>query len=177
MKFEKYGMKLDDECVFNMREARKAYLAGDKNMALFWYRKNRAEHGLETYFECEYPDPIRFVHPIGCVLGRATYAPHLVCYQGSGVGSDLDGNRPTFTGPCCLFPGSRILGGVTVGKNVLLTANVVVHGNVTIPDNCIVVPAVGVAHDNDDLSEFHTAWVGWEAKPTKRSVAEEFFNV
>lgn len=141
----------------------------DYDQANFLYTKLRRDHGLELFYEVELRKPYKFVHPIGSVLGRAHYAPHMVFYQNVGVGSDLDGNRPVFYGPCVLFPGSRVMGGVRVGRNVFITPGTVVSATeknpITIPDDVVVFQRV-----NDD----GTMGVGW--KPTKRNVRARFFE-
>lgn len=160
----KYRERLDDECVSNMRLARKAFLDGDTDLAYFWYRKNRIDHGLETYYEVDYPQHIKFIHPIGCVLGRATYGDYLVCFQGSGVGSTLDGHRPTLGTDVVLFPGARVLGNTGIGNNVFITANTVVQECI-VPDNSVVF--MGLRADRS----YGAVW-----KPTKHSVRESFFK-
>lgn len=168
----KYGKTLDEEVTANWALAHAYYQMGDLEGALAVYRQNRRDHGVELFYEIPPPDPVRFIHPIGAVLGRANYSPHLVVYQCSGVGSDLDGNRPTFKGPCVLFPGARVLGNANIGSNVFVTANTVIQ-NLTIPDNCVVwqSPFRRGADGFDDLRS------GVLCRPTKRSVIESFFNV
>lgn len=166
---EKYGMRLDEEIVHRWRAAHDFYKIGDTESALDLYRALRRDHGVELFYEIEPPANIRFIHPIGAVLGRATYSSHMVIYQGSGVGSDLDGGRPTFTGPCCLFPGARVLGKTTIGSNVFIQANVVVNGG-EVPDNSVVY-----AHA-PEWRKLGGSILSYDYKPTKRSVIESFFK-
>ncbi len=128
---------LDDEVLENYRYSRELWLSGDKDGALRYYRKNRAEHAVDLFWEIDLHEPTRFIHPIGTVLGRATYGPYLAVYQNVGVGSTLDGERPTFGSGTVLFPGCKILGGAVLGDNVFVSANVVVQGR-TIPSDSIV---------------------------------------
>lgn len=111
--------------------------ASDDRHAEFFYKRLRQEFCIDIIPEIDLPMPFRFVHPLATVLGRATYAPHLVVYQNVGVGSNLRRERPTFTGPCVLFPGAKVLGRSVIGKNVYITANTVVN-DCNAPDNCIV---------------------------------------
>lgn len=177
-----YGYSLDATIADTWRAAHGAYKAGDVATAFNLYKGLRRDHGVELFYEVEPPPSVRFVHPIGAVLGRAAYADHLVVYQCSGVGSDLDGQRATFKGPCVLFPGARVLGNVTVGSNVFITANTVVSGTskhpVNIPDNSVVFGSV-----SQPLELADAEWVladkppfltcAW--RPTKRSVVDVFF--
>lgn len=157
-------MTLDEEIAHEYREMRREFLAGNHATAWYAHRRLRSCHSIELIPEIELREPFRFVHPLGSVLGRATYAPGFVVYHGCGVGSDVDGNRPVFTGPCVMFPGSKVLGKTRIGSNVWITANTVVHGrpdaNAEIPDNVVVFRnANGLA---------------W--KPTTRSVLQRFFS-
>lgn len=176
-----YGYSLDASIADTWRAAHGAYKAGDQATAFNLYRQLRRDHGVELFYELEPPPSVRFVHPIGCVLGRATYASHMVFYQCSGVGSDLDGQRATFKGPCVLFPGARVLGNVTVGSNVFITANTVISGAkrnpVVIPDNSVVFskPHNAVVHTGGGGLHY-SSYNGAAWKPTKRSVIEAFFK-
>lgn len=165
-------MTLDEECRGLYRASREAYLGGDVEKAEELYRRIRAEHGCELFYEVELPGMMRLVHPVGTVLGRATYADWLVVYQGVSVGSTVDGERPTFTGACVLFPGAKVLGNVTVGTNVWITAGTTVQSfggqPVRVPDHSVVFPAVYVRGDGQ-----HALGCGWSQ--TKRSVMHRFF--
>ncbi len=156
-------MRLDDEIVDSWWHANHAYHAGDIKAAEHMYRRLRAEHGIELFYAVQLGLPTKFVHPISTVLGRATYASHLVVYQQVCVGSDVDGGRPTFKGPCVLFPGSKIIGDVTVGSNVWVSPGTMIQALpgklVTIPDNTVVFN-----------------WDGSGVKPTKRDVVGRFFS-
>ncbi len=166
-------MRLDDEIWAFHTYSRDALRRGDPRMAEHWYRKLRAEHCVELIPELELHTPTKFVHPIGSVLGRAAYAPHLVVYQNVGVGSDLNGNRPTFQGPCVLFPGAKVLGKAVIGKNVYITANTVVKG-IVVPDNSVVFPAMMVFGRDQGNGAGNYVTCDW--KPTTRSVIADYFS-
>lgn len=156
-------MNLDDEIYTNWWHANHAYHAGDIPAAEHLYRGLRRDHGVELFYEIQLMKPTRFIHPLGTVLGRATYARNLVVYQGVSVGSTVDHERPVFTGPCVLFPHSGVIGPVTVGKNVWITAGCIVEARpwrpLTVPDNVIVCEERGMLQFRD----------------TSRSVIETFF--
>lgn len=162
-------MRLDDSLVALYRESRAAYLAGDLATAELKWMMLRAG-GCDLFYEVDLPEHLMLVHPIGTVLGRATYADYLAVYQNVGVGSDLDGNRPVFKGPCVMFPGSKVLGRTVIGANVFIQANVVVQ-NCVIPDNSLVY---GHSPEWECLGA-SILTCGW--KPTKRSVIRDVFKV
>lgn len=169
-------MTLDDEILKLYRMARAQFLDGNVRRATELYAEIRQYHACELYYEVELPSILRFIHPLGSVLGRATYADHLVVYQQVSVGSDVDGGRPTFTGPCVLFPGSKIIGNVKVGANVWVTAGTIIEARpghpIAIPDNRVVFPGLNLPLPSDDnqLPKISFDW-----RPTKRSVVERFF--
>jgi len=154
-------MRLDDQCLQLYRLARAAWARGDVEEACRLYGRLRAEHGCELFYEVSLPPVhLMLVHPIGTVLGRATYHDYLCVYQNVGVGSDIDGNRPTIGRGVVLYPGAKVLGNTIIGNNVFITANTVVQ-NVVVPDNSVVFPDVNSCN--------------W--KPTKRDVIRDIFKV
>lgn len=185
--------RLDDAALRLYREARALWLSGWTDEAKHGsqvlmrktaddlYRHLRRDHGCEIYYEVELPplaadgrETVRLVHPVGAVLGRATYAPGLVVYSGVNVGSSVDGEKPVFKGPCVLFPGAKVLGNVTVGANVWITAGTVVQsfsgigGHVTLPANSIIFHSVWSHGDGEQP-------FGISYRSTKRSVMARFF--
>jgi len=165
--------RLDDEIARLYRRSRELYLVGRVEEAEIIYRSLRRDHSVELYFEVDLPVVMRLVHPLGTVLGRATYAPGLVVYQGVSVGSTVDGERPTFTGPCVLFPGASVIGPVTVGKNVWITAGTRVEAR---PGKSLVVPDDSVVFHGTDVKREWYVRPGLLAKRTKRSVMERYFR-
>lgn len=133
---------LDERAWENYWASHCAWRSGDLEAAFHLYKNLRAEHSLEVFYEVELKRPTRFVHPLGTVLGRAEYAEHFVVYQGVSVGSTVDNERPRFTGPCVMFPHSGVIGPVTVGKNVWITAGTIVEAlprrGISIPDGVVV---------------------------------------
>jgi len=167
-----YGKNLDADVAELWRQSHELYRAGYVTAAYKIYRELRRDHGVELFYEIEPPPHVRFVHPIGCVLGRAQYGSHNVFYQCSGVGSDLDGNRPTLGDGVVLFPGARVLGRATVGSNVIITANTVVQDCV-VPSNVIVYSAPSYVQITGGRA---ITLIGCSWRSTKRNVIEEFFK-
>lgn len=157
-------LNLDQQVVDLYRNSRAAYHRGDIASAHEFYRRIRAEHGAELFWAVELPEIWRCVHPLGSVMGRAAYADFFCFYQGCYVGSTMDDERPTFTGPCVMLPRSAVLGPVVVGKNVWITAGTTIQARpgerVEIPDNVTVWPS----------------GYGYAVKSTERIVKERFFS-
>lgn len=165
-------MNLDDQIYEDWLHANHAWHMGDISAAEHIYKRLRSENCIELFYEVQLVPPVKFCHPLGTVLGRATYAPHLVCYQGVSVGSTVDHERPTFLGPCVLFPHSGVIGPVTVGKNVWITAGTIVEarsggGRVHLPDNSVVFRS-GPSFSNPTDR--------WGHKQTTRSVLDTYFS-
>ena len=115
-------------------------MSGPTPLAEKSYALNKALHGLDAFYEVELPDVFAVVHPVGTVLGRATYGDYFCAYQNVSVGADLDGNHPVFGEGVVLYGGSRIVGKVIVGNNCFVSAGTSVvtsrHGpKVAFPEN------------------------------------------
>jgi len=140
-------------------------MSGPTPVAEKSYALNKALHGLDAFYEVELPDVFAVVHPVGTVLGRATYGDYFCAYQNVSVGADLNGNQPFFGKGVVLYGGSRIVGNVTVGNNCFVSAgtSVVTASNrpkVVFSENRTVFGP----HPND-----HT-------RPTQRNVIKDIFR-
>ncbi len=108
----------------------------DRDIAERAYLLNKALHGLEAYFEICLPDQFLFVHPVGTVLGRASYGTGFTVYQNCSVGSNLTGEYPVIGDNVAMFSGSRLIGQCVVGGNVMIAAGTTVL-NSDVPANTI----------------------------------------
>ncbi len=99
---------------------------------------NKALHGLDLFYSVRLPEVFLFIHPVGTVLGNATYGNHLVVYQNVSVGATEDNRYPCFEGGTVLFSRAAVIGGVRVGPDVVFGANAFVLG-AEVPANSIVV--------------------------------------
>ncbi|RJG23851.1 serine acetyltransferase [Massilia cavernae] len=82
---------------------------------------NKALHGCDIYYEVDLPSIFLLVHPLGTVLGRASYSDYLVVYQRVGIGSNHD-IYPTLGAHLTLRPGSSVLGECKVGNYCSIAA-------------------------------------------------------
>lgn len=98
---------------------------------------NKVMHGVDLYPHVNLPEVFLLVHPLGTVLGRATYGNFLVVYQGVTVGS-TGTEYPVFGEGTVLFSGAKVLDAVKSGRNVVYGANTMIIGGVVPPDSLVV---------------------------------------
>jgi len=111
---------------------------GDPDLAASLFLLNKALHGCDLYYAVRLPDIFLLIHPLGTVLGNASYGDYFVAYQNCGVGAVEDGTYPTFAGENVLFARSAVLGACNVGRNVIVGANAFLL-NTDVPDDRVVV--------------------------------------
>ncbi len=100
------------------------------------YYLNRALNSLDLYYEVKMPEIFFLDHPLGSVLGRATYGNGFSFCQQCTVGSNKN-VYPKLGTNVILFSGSKILGNCTIGDNVLISSNTLVM-DIDIPDFSLV---------------------------------------
>ncbi|MDG2242644.1 MAG: hypothetical protein P8L66_04020 [Rhodospirillaceae bacterium] len=123
------------------------------------YALNKALHGFDAFYEVNLPDVFAVVHPVGTVLGRATYGNYFCAYQNVSVGADLEDNHPIFGEGVVMYGGSRVIGKTTVGDNCLLSAGTTLLG--------------------DDVPSNHVAFgqhPNIETKPTRHNIITDIFK-
>ncbi|HEX3871956.1 MAG TPA: hypothetical protein VHV77_16035 [Pirellulales bacterium] len=90
------------------------------------YALNKALHALDAYYEVQLPDVFAVQHPVGTVLGRATYADYFLCYHNCTVGANLDNDYPAFGRGVVMYGGSRVIGNTAVGDNSFVSTGAIV---------------------------------------------------
>lgn len=98
---------------------------------------NKIMHGIDLYYSVPMPNIFMLVHPIGTILGKASYEDYLVIYQNVTVGADTD-IYPRFGKEVILYSRSSVLGDCNIGNNVILAANSFLI-NTAVSDNTVVV--------------------------------------
>jgi serine O-acetyltransferase len=102
------------------------------------YALNKALHALDAFYEVELPDVFAVQHPVGTVLGRATYSDYFICYHNCTVGANLDDDYPAFGRGVVMYGGSRVIGKTVVGDNSFVsTGAIVVDGGKYGPDSVL----------------------------------------
>jgi serine O-acetyltransferase len=82
---------------------------------------NKALHGCDIFYEIALPSIFLLVHPLGTVLGRASYQDYLLVYQRVSIGSNRD-IYPQLGRYVTLRPGSSVLGQTRVGDHCSVAA-------------------------------------------------------
>ncbi len=102
------------------------------------YALNKALHALDAFYEVELPDVFVLQHPVGTVLGRATYSDFFICYHNCTVGANLDNDYPSFGRGIVMYGGSRVIGKTAVGDNTFVsTGAIVIDGGKLEPDSVL----------------------------------------
>jgi len=86
------------------------------------YLLNKALHGIDAFYEVELPKIFLFIHPLGTVLGRASYSDYMVVYQRCGIGTNNE-SSPRIGKYLTLHPGSSILGDSNIGDNCSIASD------------------------------------------------------
>lgn len=100
------------------------------------YYLNKILNSLDLYFEVELPDIFSLGHPVGSVMGRASYSNFFCFSQNCTVGNNKN-IYPTFGKNVVLFSGVTVIGNCNIGENCLISANTYIK-DTDIPSNSIV---------------------------------------
>ncbi|MFC1679392.1 serine acetyltransferase [Elusimicrobiota bacterium] len=98
-------------------------LEEDSPLAAKTFLLNKCLHGLDVFYKVRLPRAFLFVHPIGTVLGNASYGDFFCVYQNCTVGSKHDGTYPTFGKNVTLYSGASAIGDCEIGDDVIFAAN------------------------------------------------------
>lgn len=92
----------------------------DEVLASKIYVLNKALHSVDIFYQVEMPDIFLLVHPVGTVLGRATYKDYFVAYQRVTIGGNTNLEYPNLGEGLAVYGGSAIIGDCTISDNVLV---------------------------------------------------------
>jgi serine O-acetyltransferase len=98
---------------------------------------NKILHGLDLFYSVSMPDVFMLVHPVGTVLGHASYQDYLVDYQNCTIGAVTD-VYPKFGTGTILYSRTSVLGNCRLGDDVVLAANCMIV-NFEVPPSTMVV--------------------------------------
>lgn len=102
------------------------------------YLLNKTLHGIDALFSVELPRHFSFTHPLGTVLGRASYGDFFAVYQGCTVGSTSVERYPSLGTGVVMYANSSVIGACKIGENVVIGAGALVI-ETDIPSNTVVL--------------------------------------
>ena len=103
---------------------------------------NKVMHSLDCFYSIKLPEIFLFVHPVGSVIGNASYKNYFAVYQNCTVGSTEFGRYPEFDEGVVLYSGASVLGSCAVGKNVVFGAGTLLV-NSQVDDNVLFLGKPG----------------------------------
>lgn len=101
------------------------------------YYLNKILHSCDIYPPVKLPDIFFLEHPLGTVLGRATYGNNFFAMQGCTVGGNKYLKYPKIGSNVRMYSNSKIIGDSNIGNNVQVGANTYIK-DTDIPDNALV---------------------------------------
>ena len=124
------------------------------------YYLNKAMHGVDWYHQIELPQIFFAEHPVGTVLGRATYSDYFFFYQSCTVGGNK-GQYPTFGAFVTMYSGSKVLGKAHIGSHCVISANTYIKDE-SIPGYSVVFgqsPDLTIKqYSEDEFVQFQLPW-------------------
>lgn len=109
---------------------------GNHDLSTKIYYLNKVMNCVDWYYEISLPEIFCAEHPIGSVMGRATYSNKFFFYQGCTVGGS-NGKYPVLGENLIMYSNTTILGDSHIGSNVVLSSGTLIV-NEEIPENSIV---------------------------------------
>lgn len=77
---------------------------------------------VDLFYQVDLPDVFMFDHPLGAIMGRASYSNYFTFSQGCTVGNN-NGAYPVFGESVFMLSNSKVIGNCHVGDNVIVAAN------------------------------------------------------
>ena len=129
----------------------------NENLASKIFLLNKMMFGVDAFYKITLPTHFLFIHPIGTVLGNATYGDYFVIYQNVTIGSKIDGVYPQLSGKNVIYSGASVIGGAKVGFGSTIGASALVVGN-DVPENTTIVGHPGnlkIIRNNNPIIEHY----------------------
>ena len=101
------------------------------------YYLNKIMNACDLFYAIELPDFFMLEHPVGSVMGRATYGEGFMFYQNCTVGGNLRLEYPVIGKHVRMYANSSIIGKCIIGDEVQVAAGSLIKDE-NIPNNCIV---------------------------------------
>jgi serine O-acetyltransferase len=134
----------------------KFYKAGKEEKASYVYYLNKIMHAVELFYAIELPKHFAMDHPLGSVMGRASYGDYFSFCHGCTVGANKNDTYPTIGNYVRMYSNSKVVGNCHIGDHVIISANAYVK-DTDIPDNCVVFgqhPNIVIKTGEEELIKF-----------------------
>lgn len=112
----------DHYCMFLYMLSHELFKLGEEASAAKVFMLNKMMFGVDAFYSIDLPEVFMFVHPLGTILGNASYSNYIVIYQGVTIGSLTDGQYPTFSERTILYSNSSIIGSCKLGTDCIVGA-------------------------------------------------------
>jgi serine O-acetyltransferase len=109
---------------------------GETSLADRVYCLNKMMNCCDLFYEVALPEIFYLDHPLGSIMGRASYGNYFVFQQNCTVGGN-HGIFPRLGEFVRLFANATVIGDTEIGNNVFISAGVLIKDE-KIPDNTIV---------------------------------------
>lgn len=116
--------------------SRRIFMGGGSSVCDKLYTLNRVMSSVDLFYQVALPDVFMFDHPLGSVMGRASYSDYFTFSQGCTVGNNR-GVYPRFGHSVFMLSNSKVIGKCKIGDNVIIGANAYVK-DTDIPANSLV---------------------------------------
>jgi serine O-acetyltransferase len=100
------------------------------------YYLNKIMNSCDLFYEIELPKIFMLDHPVGSVMGRASYSDYLYFGQNCTVGNNK-GKYPILGNNVKMAANSTILGNSVIGENVIVSAGTYIKDQ-NVPSNSLV---------------------------------------
>lgn len=110
--------------------------SGEKALADKVYYLNKSLNCVDLYHEVNLPKIFGLDHPVGSVIGKATFSDFFFFTQNTTVGNN-HGIYPSFGENVALFAGATVVGNCHIGNNCIISARTYIKDQ-DIPSNSIV---------------------------------------
>lgn len=112
------------------------YTEGYSGVADKVYYLNKMLNSVDLFYAIDLPEHWNCEHPVGSVMGRASYGDFFFFYQGCTVGGNHT-NYPILGNNVTMMSNSKVLGKSKIGNNVIIAANTYIK-DTNIPDDSMV---------------------------------------
>lgn len=127
------------------------------NYYMYLLKKFSHKTGILLYENMNIPKGLIIGHPGTVIINSmATFSGNLMLTHGVTIGRDIRGKRagtPRFGKNVCIRCNSTVVGGVTIGDDVLIAPNTFV--NFDVPSHSIVIGNPASIHHRENATEGH----------------------